>query len=132
MRRLMASCSLRARTSVSATSTALAPRLKAASAKVNHRAASLGLMRSMMRVPRSSGGCVARGAACGSAGFFGDIQCLVKYARVARQCSIQYIPYVQSDLFRAIFLARLMSFVLLAARPAATSKEVRLTVLGDE
>jgi len=60
--------------SVSATSTALAPRINATSASANQRAASSGLTADTPCVPRSSGGWVACGAA--SAGFFSGTRLL--------------------------------------------------------
>jgi hypothetical protein len=67
MRRRIAACSLRARASVSATSSSLAPQRKAVSARASHRARSSSL--GWLRVPRSSAGSVACGTGT-PAGFF--------------------------------------------------------------
>ena len=62
IRFLISACSLRARDSVSPTTTSVAPIRKATSARASHRAPSLELMGVTPRVPRSSGGKVGRGA----------------------------------------------------------------------
>src|SRR5204863_8128795 len=62
IRFLMSACSLRARFSVSPTTTSVAPIRKATSASANQRAPSFELMGTTPRVPRSSGGKVGRGA----------------------------------------------------------------------
>ena len=62
IRFLMSACSLRARDSVSPTTTSVAPIRRAVSASANQRAPSFELMGVTPRVPRSSGGKVGRGA----------------------------------------------------------------------